>query len=89
MLLINCRVVIIFLCKIHDFFLCGNIELCLCFLCIRHENLAQMLRDHRLNTEMGGPQKRFEPLGNREISYPDRNRSPDRPTRSSYVVSEN
>jgi hypothetical protein len=86
--LIGYRAVMILFDKIHDFVRYGNIELCPCFLYILYENMVRILRDRRVNTNLGEPQKRLEPFGEKRNLCPVRNRAPDRPARIPYVASE-
>jgi hypothetical protein len=76
MLVIDYRAVMILFDKIHDFVRYGNIELCPCVLYILYENLVRMLCDHRLNKNLGGPQKRLEPFGERRNLLPCQEPSP-------------
>jgi len=62
--------------KIHAFVRYGNVELCPWFLYILYENLVRMLCDHRLNTNLGGPQKRSVPFGERRNLLPCQEPSP-------------
>ena len=75
MSLIDYRAVTILLHKIHDFFRCGNTELCPYFLCVPYVNLVRILCAHRLNTKLGGSQKRMEPFGERRNRLPCQGKS--------------
>ena len=76
MLLIDYWAVMTLFNKIHDFVRYGNIELCPCFLYILYENLLRKLCNRRLNTNLGGPQKRLEPSGETGNLVPCQETSP-------------